>query len=247
MPTPTQLYGGGITTFIKDNMLVLGLIGVIIFAFIMFVKFKSKTPKIISRAEIEKSRRIDELKYNNRVIPEREEYYNYETGKTELSDVKYYSYNYLLNGDNLIGTIQSIGKKNLRVMNDGTEEIKNYYEIVFKPKMFLKFANPFKKEIIVVFDDDIHLFKGRKAVMIDHAVSIDREMGILYTTPHQREIMNMVNEHIYKTDKESNASFYFVESQKRSTIDIDFAHDMAMKEKELQIELARKKGKVTSI
>ena len=60
-------------------------------------------------------------------------------------------------------------------------------------------------------------------------------------------IKHIVENVMFRTDMENMGTEYYVESQKKSVIDTTYAHEMAMKEKELQIELAKKRGKQTSI
>jgi hypothetical protein len=233
IPEPSASYSW--STFIQQNLYV--LIGIIAIVFIVFyfVRIRTKKPTIISRNEIEKQKRIKELQHNSRLISE----------EVILPDgnksINYREFKSLFHGIKFLGSITNIQP---RISNPDKEMI---YEIVFKPRWFLSLTNPFKKDLLRIFKDCLILDKAKGQIVIEPTVSIDSTLGYYYDVPNELQHLNWINEQIFKHDKEDNASFYFVESQKRATFDLDYAHDMGMKEKELQIELAKKRGKMTSI
>jgi hypothetical protein len=94
----------------------------------------------------------------------------------------------------------------------------------------------------------IEMSYGDKTIYIDERVITDWYFGIYYDLSMKKELTeHIVNDNVFKTDLENLASIYFAKSQEQSTFTPDYAHDMAMREKELQIELAKKRGKMTSI
>ena len=205
-----------------------------------------KKPIIISREKIEKERRIKELKYNGTfvtiikkiLVPK-----HTPIGLVEVEDIEEISVKkaYLWkNPKEIMGNIYNIYHRYDQTIG------KNVYEIIFKPSWagsFL-FANPFsKKDIIRIFEDDFEpIDKESKNLILNVKKSTDGHVGEYYTTGKEKENVNWINDQIFKHDKEANSSFYEVESQKRATFDIYTAGQLDMKEKEIQAEMARKKG-----
>jgi hypothetical protein len=229
-----------IYAFIQHNFIYIIVAGIGIFLFYEFVlKGGGKQkPKVIIRSDLEKKRRIEELKYNGRVIPIKARILNLEKNKYN-EETFYPIIKYLWHGTKLIGSISNICIKE----ENPTNEI--FYEVIFKPIWFWKFTNPFsnKKEIIRLSSNNIEpLNRNKNFIDIMPEVSLDMHMGTYYDVPNEKKNINLINENIWKHDKEANSSFYEVESQKRATFDIETAAQLDLKEKEIQAELIRKKG-----
>jgi uncharacterized membrane protein len=248
--TPQELYGttGLVNTFgnfIQNNFI--WIVGLIIVGFVvaMLFKGKSKTAKIISRSQVERQKRISELSQNRNTVGDVEKMNFLDDDGNQISvgvdSLKEVQYNILFHGSKFLGKITNIG---FRFTNPNKERV---FEIVYNPKWFWEFANPFKKELLRIYEKSLILNKARNSMVILPTVSIDSHLGLFYDVPFEINHVNWINERLFEHDKEDLSSFYYVESQKRSTFDLEFAHAMAMKEKELQIELARKKGKMSTI
>lgn len=119
--------------------------------------------------------------------------------------------------------------------------------IVFKPKLIGKVLNPFKKEVLQIFDGLMIKEFDKKKLIIPADVFTDEFMGVFYDLTDPKFHLNIIHEKMFETDLDAMASVWYVKAQELSTFDPDKAHAMAMKEKELQIELARKRGKMTEI
>ena len=268
-----------IGSFIQNNLLLLVVIGLGIFVLFTYIKISSKTPKIISRSEVEKKKRIDELAPNSNTITE------YRQGADGKNLVNLTNYNDLFYGVKYLGKITNIGNRieypeiAKRKLNAKYEDVKKIidnpettfaqadaankeyetlkqeveknadiiYEIVYRPVWFMTFTNPFKIELLRIFKTSLIMDKSKGQLVIDPTVSIDKKGGFYYDVSNEKRNLNWINEMIHKHDYEDLASFYFVESQKRATLDLEYAHEMSLKEKDLQVELARKRGKMSSI
>lgn len=234
--TPEAQYGvNAIGSFIQSNLFYLVGLAVIVYIAYDFIKIRSKKPKIISRSIIEKQKRIDELKYNKATIP-------FKKVVNGHDEIFYPTFKNLFHGQNWLGKITSIA---CRVGNPDNEL---FLEIVFSPAWFGKLASPFKKDIVRVSENSIEpIAENQNSIQIKPEITLDSHMGLFYDVPSEEKHLNFINETLFKHDSEELASQYYVESQKKSTLDLDYAHEMAMKEKDLQIELAKKRGKMSSI
>jgi hypothetical protein len=111
----------------------------------------------------------------------------------------------------------------------------------------LGFANPFSKPQAYQINNKYISRMGNKLYM-PKWLAIDKYFGKYYDVAtlntHHRIILR---DDVLRTDIEEMASIYFAKSQEQSTFDPEHAHSMAMREKELEIELAKKKGQQESI
>jgi hypothetical protein len=274
---PAQMFDvNNMGAFLQQNIVWFALIGILAFIIYYFVSFSSKKPKIISRADVEKKKRIDSLAINSNEITETIEN---QDGTKSNSAVKYKD---LFHGMRWLGSIKNIGRRIeiddkqrpiLKTLEEKLEKIKddpnstlkekkdaetqieefiekhgeNVFEIVYNPPLILNFANTLKKELIRIYKKSLIFDKSKGNIVIKPEISIDRHLGYYYDVANEPTHLNWFNQNLFKNDKEDLSSFYFVESQKKSTLDLKNAADMAMKEKELQLELARKRGKMSSI
>jgi hypothetical protein len=224
--------------FVQNNFILIVGFLVIVFLAMSLIKTTIKKPKIISRSEVEKLKRIKALEINENVIVE-----------NEVIDGKsipiYSTFNHLYHGIRYLGQIINIAMREEK--GNPTGETKQVMEIVFRPPMFLTVSDPFKRNLIRIYKSEMILDRSRKTIVILPQTTIDYKLGFYYDVPNEEKHYNWINETLNKTDMESNTSIYYVEGQKRSTFDFEFAQQMALKEKELQIELARKRGKLTSL
>lgn len=240
-----------IVAFLLNHLEIWVILGISIFAIWFFARHFSKKgkPKVISRAALEKSRRIEELKYNKRnwILKKKYRILDRKTGnEIEKEDIFYPEIKKLWHGGKLLGIVVNIHN---REENPSKER---FVEIVFRPAIwFGKYAKPFSKvkDIIRFNENELEPIQNERQrfLEIKPDVSIDAHMGEYYDVPNEEKHRNWINENMWKHDKEANSSFYEVESQKRATFDLDIAAQLDMKEKEIQAELAKRKGFAESV
>jgi len=209
-----------ITEWLKVNLVWLILIGGAIYIISRILRYVEKKPKVVSRAMVERDRRIADISQNSDML-----------GETVYKD--------LYHGRKWLGKIMNIVRE-----KDDTKPDLDFLEIVYKPKWFWLFLRH-KPQIIRIFDGNIIKNPSGKAIIILPTVNIDNFFGLYYDMPFSEENRNFIKSHLYKNDQESLGDIYFAESQKRSTIDFDKAHDITEKEMELQIEREKRARAVT--
>jgi len=248
-----------IGAFLMQFGIYIGAIVVVLFfVFQMFVKISGKT-KILKRSDIEKKKLIKSMELNKtkhfkelwhsskflgKIINYKRFVLNpasIEIKKSQESFAQKYR-DFKETKDEKILKELNVLSKNIK-----DELSKSVVIIVFKPKFIGKILNPFKREVIQIFDGLLIKEFDKKKLIIPADVFTDEFMGIFYDMTDPKFHLNIIHEKMYETDLDAMASVWFVKAQELSTFDPDKAHAMAMKEKELQIELARKRGKMTEI
>jgi hypothetical protein len=209
--------------------------GALIYFIWNYFKIKRKSLQIIDRSEVERIKFIDRMWAN-----------------------KVNSKLYLYRGDSLLGLIthkrEFISKEERKKRNKANDdklesELKEYHvsQVLVKPCIIFKIANPFAKIQPFQFNDEM-LKKTSVNWYLPRWISIDKDWGINYDETiidiHRRIIKN---DNVIRTDLNELASVYYVKAQEQCTFDPINAHAMALKEKELEIELAKKKGMQESI
>lgn len=212
--------------FVFDNIWLIVGFGIVIYFIHEYFSFKRRTSfKTINRSEIERKEFIDRMKYN--ISP----------------------YKWLYKGKEVIGKISNYTEE----LTKGNPKDLKTISLVFRPMLIkrpIKISNPFAKmqplkieknnEIIVQVDKDL---------VLNETIELSKYSGFYYSIGKNEPIIceNIRNLETFKTDLNSVASIYFVKSQEQSTFDPNMAHDVVMKEKELQVELAKRKGKTETI
>ena len=242
------LQANPVVAFMLAHLEIWIFLAISIFAIWYFARYFSKKskPKVISRAELEKQRRIEELKYNDRHIAFKKRIRKFDKEQNiwiETEDTFYPEMQNLWKGSKLLGKIISITPREEAA--NPTNNI--FFEIVFRPSVwFGKWANPFSKQMDVLrfHENELEPIQSefQRYLAIRKGVSLDAHMGEYYDVPNEEKHKNFINENLWKHDKEANSSFYEVESQKRATFDLNTAAQLDLKEKDIQAELAKKKG-----
>jgi len=144
-------------------------------------------------------------------------------------------------------------------LKDGTIELKeekngenvHLIAMTLKPIWFWKFTNPFKKLQPLIIENNTELGKDEKnkRLMISFDIATDNLFGIYYelsenSKPKHR---NIVDSRLTITDWNLTASRYFVKGQEQCVYSPEMAQQMAIREKEIQLELAKKRGKQETI
>lgn len=248
-----------IGAFLMQYAIYIGAIAVILFfGFKMFVNVSSKT-KILKRSDLEKKKLIKSMELNKTKFFK-------ELWHSSKFLGKIISYKrFVLNPASIeiLKSQESFAQKYrdfketkdekvLKELNVLSKSIKDEFSksvviIVFKPKFIGKILNPFKKQVLQIFDGLLIKEFDKKKLIIPADVFTDQFMGVYYDMTDPKFHLNIMHEKMYETDLSAMADVWFVKAQELSTFDPEKAHAMAMKEKELQIELARKRGKMTEI
>ena len=99
------------------------------------------------------------------------------------------------------------------------------------------------------FDVAVMAYPEGNTIKLPAWVTFDSFMGIYYGSSLTEETHKnvIIDNNLFRSTAQQIASTFFSKSQEQSTFDPEHAHALALKEKELQIQLAAKKGQVTSI
>jgi hypothetical protein len=131
-------------------------------------------------------------------------------------------------------------------------------EAVIKPTLFWKIPKFFGKEQAFQINlgemENNHMISrnliedGDKLVIPKH-ISFNYYFGIYYDITIAREHQDIImQKDLSLTDLHNEKSIDFAKAQELATIGyVPFAHEMGMKEKDIQHEIARKKGEQQSI
>lgn len=237
MATPSVI------TFIQNNLiyLICAVVGVFIIYDLFFRTGSSKKLKPLSRSEIERKNFVERNKHNTTNIVKWAFRGNSLLGKLATMRIMVY------NGS---GETNQIDASNV-FLDEKDRLADGFIEMVIRPPLFskLKITNPFAKELCMIVSKNMVDFDGGdKSVNIDEKVIFDKYFGIFYDIDMKDKLTeHIIQDNVHLTDLENIASIYYVKSQEQSTYNPEYAHELAMREKELQIELAKKRGKQTSI
>ncbi len=223
-----------VINFIFSNILwfiALGLFGWIIYN---FLKVGKRKLKVVDRKEIERVNFIERMRFN----PSAKYRWLYK-GYEQLgfgTDLEY-------RGVVLLGKITHYLESVVKSSKDT-----RIITLIVKPALIksLGITNPFKKSQIIQFENDMNVcIKDKDNIYVSSDVGITNYLGIYHQIGEKEKKMidNIRDSDIRQTDIDMMASVYFVKSQEQATFDPNYAHQMAMREKELQIELAKRKGK----
>lgn len=135
---------------------------------------------------------------------------------------------------------------------DKETKISPILEMVVKPviNLGIKITNPFMNEICILVGSEtiLDMDRATSTITIDEKVTFEKVFGIFYDRKFEPEMLEYIKVNtVMRTDLENLGSEYYVEAQKNSVLERDRGYHMAMAEKELQTELARKRGKQSSI
>jgi hypothetical protein len=209
---------------------------IVVVGFVLYTIFKVVTKNItkpISREEIERKNFIDRMKVN----------VNQSTSK------------YLYRGKDFIGIITHARN----FITTGNPHNYLISEMVIKPTLFWKISNPLAKEKAFQVNlgqcDEKNMVveptvieSGDKMIVPKH-ISFNYYFGIYYDITIAREHQDIIlQKDLALTDLHNEKSVDFAKAQELATIGyVPYAHEMGMKEKDIQHEIARKKGEQQSI
>lgn len=225
-----------IMQFLMDNIFYIVIIGLVFYVIHNYFKLK-RIEKIrsVDRSEVERKNVAERLKLN----PSNK-------------------YKWLYHGNNCIGKISHLIDTQIQ---SNPEKIE-VYTMVVRPLLMekpVKITNPLakvkiveveKSKQIIVWTENTNGFATESnKLKINDNVAISQYMGVYYTIGiHEKEmIANIRDFDVIKTDLNNLSSIYFVKSQEQSTYQPQYAHELALKEKEIQLMMAQKKGKMETI
>lgn len=214
----------GMMDFVFGNIMWFMIGGVILWAVLNYLKVSTKfKPKPLNRSEVERMKFIERMKHN-----------------------KVSKWKYITHGTKRVGKILAYREFTIKA---NPKPDKKIIQMIFKPMLIFKLSNPFAKTQAMQLDAQfIDLDMGGKALIIPRWLTLDYYLGIYYDLASEREHTELIKQdNLFRTDMNQLASIYFAKSQEQSTFDPAHAHQLAMKEKELQIEMSKKKGQITSI
>jgi hypothetical protein len=217
-----------------DNIFYLCGIGLVAYFIHEYFTLKRvEKTKPVDRSEVERKNIIERLKLN----PSKK-------------------YKWLYKGEKCLGKIQTIIGSTVK----GNPEDLEVFTITFKPLLLsnpVKIVNPIAKTKPIVVDnatvimtkDEYNNVIETDKIVIKESVAVTQYQGIFYTVGKNEELIkdNIRNFDTFKTDINNLASIYFVKSQEQSTYQPQYAHELALKEKEIQLMMAQKKGKMETI
>lgn len=123
----------------------------------------------------------------------------------------------------------------------------NIVYVIFAPKWFSNVSNPFRKEPMIIRDKYLVKEYSTKKLIVPPDFFMDRFMGIFFDMGAPEQHLSIIKEEMFRTDLDTMASVYYVKGQEQAIINPENAIQMALKEKELQIELAKKRGQQSTI
>lgn len=215
----------GTMDFIFGNVMYFVIAGVIIYVVLNYLKFGMKTKiKPLNRSEVERIEFINRMKENKPNV-----------------------YKILRRGNHILGKIQSMRIINIEKNPTPTQ----LCQMVIKPTIWkTNIMNPLAKSVCFSINTNKiqELDRAKGSVELPATMTFDYLFGIYYDGSTENVQTDFIkHDNLFRSDLNQLASIYYAKSQEQSTFDPDKAHALAMKEKELQIEMAKKQGKITSI
>ena len=215
----------GAMDFIFGNIMYFVIGGVALFAVTNYFRFGSrKKVKIVNVADIERMKFIERMKNNKS------------------------SFKWLHRDKFFIGKIVALRNATIKGKSNPEKQIT---QMIIKPMLSqrLNIPRPFSKLMPLQLDYNMLTPTSPAHLNMPAWITFDYFMGIYYGSSHSEETHKnvIIDNNLFRSTAQQIASTFFSKSQEQSTFDPEHAHALAMKEKELQIQLAAKKGKITSI
>jgi hypothetical protein len=220
-----------IINFLINNSLWFFGIAVVGFIAYSFIKFSKSITRPISREEIERNNFIKRMEKN--------------INQTE--------FNWLYRGGDLIGKITHA--RTFR--NTGNPHDNLILEMVIQPTLFWKISNPLAKKLAFQVNYGEYeneklkpnLIENGDKLVVPSINSFNYYFGIYYDITIAREHQDIIlAKDLSLTDLHNEKSVDFCKAQEMSIIGyVPHAYEMAKLEKEKQVEIEKKKGKVETI
>ena len=209
-----------------NAVLIVGAIavGTFILGYLKFGVKKSLLP--IDRSDIERMNFIKRMRVN----------------ENECKHFKYFR-----RGNKLVGIITHFSALELNTNPHPTEIVQMLVKPFIIPR--LKIVNPFGKVMCIQVNKK-HTSQNldRKELITGGGIYFDYYFGIYYDKQTE-EIQTawIESDNLMRTNWNLGASRYFAKAQEEATFDPNRAHILALEEKRIQVEQAKRSGKLTSI
>lgn len=215
---------------IFGNVAILLPIGFIAGIFLTYITVKRRSKiKPIDRADIERNLFIERMKLNKH-IPK--------------------TFKYLRRGNKMIGLITHHTSGKIEGFEDNPHSTN---KMLVKP-VWTPLKIPFGKTIPIIIDSNQIVSKQAKGKFKEDYMSVpanthfDSAFGIYYNKEDEmKNRIAIIHDGILRQDLNNLASVYFAKSQEQATFDPDHAHQLAMREKEIQLEMSKRRGQLTQI
>ena len=243
-----------VMAFLFQNIFYIVLLGLVVYFAFLYLRFGRKTTyKVIDREEVERQKFIDAMQFNKRkdikslwkgeiILP------NGSNAKARVLPMERIGNieNYLEFSQVPIKLSEIEGKITYtEVINEKSMDL---IAITIKPTIFLGISNPFKKSQPLLLEKDT-TYKVGKTLVIPRELGIEKMTGIFYVINENTrpKIRNVIDARILVQDWNLTCSRYFAKGQEQAVYSPEVAQTMMQLEKQLQIQLAKTKGKEESI
>jgi len=259
--------------YIGNNQILLGIIALLVVIVFFVWKNAGKAKRIhVDRGQVERMKFIDRMEQNEsrdydwlyhgrklkgKILKYSELTLHAETPQKPMAAVAQHEDE--LDYDEEPADIEAIIPKKMPKVHETAapkqlppkiEEI-HVIRMVIMPILFnRKILNPLgKRECFQVAEGAISdRDAAERAITISPKTSFDTFGGVWYDGTDERMHTRFIKyDNMIRTDYNEMAGIYLVKSQEQSSFDPNAAHDMIMKEKEIQAEALRKKGQQSSI
>lgn len=246
-----------VMAFLFQNIFYIVIIGLIAYILFLYVRFGRRTTyKVIDREEVERQKFIDMMKLNVppkslKLLCRGEKQVIAMNGGGGIKFVDTWK-NYLTLG--IIRNYLEFEQIPIKIIekqgvityeNIPNEEPMKLIAMVIKPVLFWKIPNPMKKELAVVIENDKEKLSFEKSkIVLPSEYGFDKFIGYYYALGEttKPKLRNILDARILVNDFNLMASRYFAKSQEQCVYAPEVAAQLAQREKELQIELAKSRG-----
>lgn len=240
--------------FFFDNIFFFLCIGFGLVFLFTYLKFGHKIKyKVIDREEVERGKFIEAMRFNKTskffalytgfmvdggiIAKEGQKLW---TNINKMGNIE----NYLEFEQVPIEIIEREGKITYRVEKD--EMPMKLIALIIKKNLFWRIPNPLAKSQPMIIENNGYVYKDEKnkRIVIPEQLGFDRFMGYYYMIGEstKQKLRNILDARVLTTDFSLMASRYFAKSQEQCVYSPELAFQMAQKQTELNIELAKKKG-----
>jgi len=233
----------GLLDFVFGNIVYFLAFGGIVYFILNYLNISSKRAfKPVERSEIERIKFIDRLQNNTT------EFRHLFRGKHLIGNIKKLS---VLTVDN--PTLYNKKKKKGFKKEEKTPEVSQMtiVQLIVRPTIsnMIRIDNPMAK--LMAFEisiKHIEIDTSKRTMTVPVSVYLDKYMGVYYDKNTEYvHTAQILKDNVLRTDIDLLASIYFAKSQEQATFDPEHAHALALKEKEIQVELAKRSSKLSQI
>lgn len=246
--------------FFFDNIFFFLAFGFGLFFILTYLKFSNKSKyKVIDREEVERQKFVEMMRFNH--SKEFKTLYN--------ADIHYFNggegliKNPFIASEKKLGVIENylefeqvpikmVERQGIQTYEEDIKEVKmKMIALVIKQPIIWRITNPFSKGQPMLIENDASTIKDvtKKRIVIPNNLGFDKFMGYYYAINENTKpkLRNILDARVLVTDFNIMASRYFAKSAEQAVYSPEMAMQVVNKEKELQVELAKKSGKQQSL